>query len=504
MVIRGSYLKTLSAQRRTFRLAAVDWRGVAAFGLPFLLYVLTLAPTIYNLDSAELTTAAATGGLTRATGYPLYLMLGWLWAHLPIGDVGYRLNLLSAVCGAATVYLGDRILRRLAVGTWASLGALGLLATAPFFWGLALVAEVYTMHTALMAGVVLLLLRWREQPTALRLGQVALLGGLSMGHHLATALLVPGCLAFVLGTAPRQVMRPRSLAAMVLGGLAGLAVYLYLPIRSLGAPAFNYVGMYDAAGVFRPVNLWVPANLWWLVSGRQFSEQMLGYDAAGWVNEALGFGEQLFRSFFAVGIGPGLLGLIVLLRRDRWLGLSLLLMFLLNAGFYIGYRVVDKQTMYLPAYLVWALWAGIGYQQLVDWIRQDGRSRLETLFLKGVLLGAVVAALAWNLPLADRSHDWSARERGEAVLATVEPNGLVFGWWETVPLVEYHQLVEGRRPDIIAINRFLITPDDMLALIENEMQVRPVYIDVPTAELLRRYSVEPAGPIYRLGPRAQP
>ena len=64
-------------------LASVGWRTVAAFGLPFVLYVLTLAPTIYNLDSAELTTAAATGGLVRATGYPLYLLLGWVWSRLP-------------------------------------------------------------------------------------------------------------------------------------------------------------------------------------------------------------------------------------------------------------------------------------------------------------------------------------------------------------------------------------------------------------------------------------
>lgn len=503
MVIRRSQPRALPAERRASGLA-LDLRGAAALGLPLLVYLLTLAPTIYNLDSAELTTAAATGGLTRATGYPLYLMLGWLWSQLPVGDVGYRLNLFSAACGAATVFLADRTLRRLGVGAWASLGGLGLLATAPFFWGLALVAEVYTLHTALMAGLIVLLLRWRERPTALRLGLVALLGGVSMGHHLATALLVPGCLAFVLGTDARRALRPRSLAAMALGGAAGLAVYLYLPLRSLGAPAFNYVGSYDAAGAFHPVNLWAPANLWWLVSGRQFAGQMLGYDAAGWLREALWFGEQLFRSFFAVGVGPGLVGLAALLRRDRWLGLGLLLMFALSAGFYIGYRVVDKQTMFLPAYLVWALWAGVGYQWLLDWIGQGGRAQRETLLVKGMLLGAVLAALAWNWPLADRSRDWSARERGEAILASVEPGALVLGWWETVPLVEYHQLVEGRRPDIDAINRFLISPEAMLTLIEREARARPVYIDVPTAELLRRYSVEPAGPIYRLRPEALP
>ena len=113
------------------------WTTTLAFTAPLLLYLRTLAPTIYNLDSAELTTAAATGGLVRATGYPLYLIIGRIWSLLPVGDVGYRMNLLSAVAGALTIVLADRILRRLGVGVWARLAALGLLASAQFFWALA-------------------------------------------------------------------------------------------------------------------------------------------------------------------------------------------------------------------------------------------------------------------------------------------------------------------------------------------------------------------------------
>ncbi len=91
-----------------------------AFGLPFLVYLLNLAPTIYNLDSAELTTAAGTGGIVRATGYPLYLVIGKLWSLIPIGDVGFRLNMLSATAGALTIALAERILSRWRIGAWAT------------------------------------------------------------------------------------------------------------------------------------------------------------------------------------------------------------------------------------------------------------------------------------------------------------------------------------------------------------------------------------------------
>lgn len=239
-------------------LAFADWRSVAAFGLPFALYLLALAPTIYNLDSAELTTAVATGGLVRATGYPLYLLLGRVWSWLPIGDVGYRTNLFSAFSGALTVALAERILRRLRIGPFATFGALGLLACAPFFWALSLIAEVYTLHTALMAGLILLLLRWADRPTPARLALVALMMGLSAGNHAATVLLVPGCLWYVATVARRRAFEPRALVSALVALLVGLGVYLYLPIRYAANPSFNYAGHYDATGTFIPVDLRTP------------------------------------------------------------------------------------------------------------------------------------------------------------------------------------------------------------------------------------------------------
>jgi hypothetical protein len=250
------------------------WRTLLAFALPFTMYLLTMAPTIYNLDSAELTTAVATGGLLRATGYPLYLLLGWLWVLLPIGDVGFRMNLFSAFTGTLTVMLVERILYRLKVSYGGAFVALGLLATAPFFWSLSLVAEVYTLHTALMALIILLLLAWGENPSAKRLALVTLVIGLSMGHHLATALLVPGAVWYVFTIHPRAAFSPKAVAFALAGLAVGLSVYLILPMRYLGQPEFNYAGTYDGTGHFYPVNLATPAGLWWLVTGKSFAAQM--------------------------------------------------------------------------------------------------------------------------------------------------------------------------------------------------------------------------------------
>jgi len=480
------------------------WTSTLAFAAPFVLYLRTLAPTIYNLDSAELTTAAATGGLVRATGYPLYLLIGRLWSHLPVGDAGYRMNLLSAVCGALTVMLAERILRRLGVGVWARLAALGLLAVAQFFWALALIAEVYTLHTAILAAVILALLRWSERPTPARLALATFLVGIGFGNHVATVLAAPGCVWFVLNAEPRKALEPRSLALAAAGLAAGFAIYLYLPLVYWTRPEFNYVGWFDAAAHFEPINLATFEGLWWLVSGKVFADVMMAYTTPELVREVGHFGAELVRAFMVIGVGPGLAGIVVAWRRSRALGGLLLLVFVISAGFYINYRVIDKDTMFLPAYLVWALWVGIGYQWLIDWAGQPspavsrGVGRITVIALKGIMAGAVVFAVSWNWPLVDLSDDWSARVRGEKILELARPNALIVGWWGTVPVVEYLQLVEGKRPDVQAINRFLIRPDDLRELLESGVDHRPVYIDEPIEGLSASIEAAQVGPLFRL------
>jgi hypothetical protein len=123
---------------------------------------------------------------------------------------------------------------------------------------------------------------------------------------------------------------------------------------------------------------------------------------------------------------------------------------------------------------------------------------------QGVMLSAVLVALVWNWRLVNLSGDWSTRQRGEAILQQAQPNAIIFGWWDTVPVIEYLQLVEGQRLDVQAINRFLIPYDAMQQLIEQEAGRRPIYIDNVSADVLRIFTVEPVPPLYRLKPRSGP
>src|SRR5207237_5690111 len=67
------------------------------------LYFLTAARYIIVGDSPELITAAATLGVAHPPGYPLFTMLGHLFALIPFGSIPFRVNLLSVVCDAVAV-----------------------------------------------------------------------------------------------------------------------------------------------------------------------------------------------------------------------------------------------------------------------------------------------------------------------------------------------------------------------------------------------------------------
>lgn len=182
----------------------------------------------------------------------------------------------------------------------------------------------------------------------------------------------------------------------------------------------------------------------------------------------------------------------------------LLLMFVFSAGFYIDYRVVDKDTMFLPAFVIWALWLGLGYHVLFSWLKLNiTEARLPHwgwVIARGIVILVVITALIWNWGIADLSKDRSARERGERILEIAGENALIFGWWDSVPVVQYLQLVEGQRSDVIAINRFLIPYENMVEAIKTEIGKRPIYIDSTTKEISSFATPKLRGSFYELVP----
>jgi hypothetical protein len=414
------------------------------------LYWRTAAPTVFGLDSAELTTGAATLGLVHAPGYPLYLLLGHSFISLPLGgDVGYRLNLMSALFAALTTLFLYLALIRLVQHRFSALVAALLFAFSHYFWNEAIVAEVYTLNTCLVAAILYLMLLWRGRGQIAWLCVAAWLYGLSFGNHLSVMLLGPGLAVWLLAFSGRRMSWSWWGVCCALFVL-GLGIYLYLPLRYLADPDLNYATWYFE------VDLTTWDGFWWMVSAEMFRSLAFAFSPAELTAEFWSFLRWLTENFLGIGLLLGLGGMIYDAKRRPLLHLGLGLMFLLPSFFFINYGALDKVTMFLSVYLVWAIWIGLGVDELWRGIANlplHPSERERTTRQSSAVLLVLLASVAWlNYSRVDMSRAWDARKRGARIFSVLPEESVFFGSWAEIPILEYLQIVEGQRPDVVLRN----------------------------------------------------
>ncbi len=189
--------------------------ALAAFLLVFVGYILTLAPSVTFWDAGELIAAAHILGIPHPPGTPLFVMLGHVWRMLvPVGEVAYRLNLMSAffsALGAGLFFLvaHHTLAQRMAdleqgAGRVLALGGAAAAVVIGAFtftvWQNSNETEVYAVATFIIAGLCWAAHMWRMErpsPRAARwLLLIIYLGGVSMGNHLLALLAGPAVIVF--------------------------------------------------------------------------------------------------------------------------------------------------------------------------------------------------------------------------------------------------------------------------------------------------------------------
>jgi hypothetical protein len=498
--------------------------ALPVFGATLILYGLTLSPSVAALfdDSLEFQLVTYQLGIAHPTGYPLYTLLGWLFTRLPVGDVAYRVNLMSAVFGALAVTLvylvglemaSDGKRRPAPTVAAALIGALAL-AVSPVFWAQATLAEVYTLNAAFVAGILLLLARGiRQAGDALAL---AFLFGLSLTHHRTMVLLLPAIAFYMWRVVRVGSMKPvpaGKMAAKLAGAAtAPLLLYLYLPLR-------GQVGSLD--GTYANTL----AGFWQQVTASGYGTFIFANPFG--TERGAGFYFTLFLQQFGwVGLVAGLAGLWALRRRDMRAVTGIA--FASYLAFNLFYRVADIQVFFIPLFIIWALWigscAGWLLNRLGAW--QAGKSTAENaetaekkkkplrswrsprlirdILQVGVILlfaGQSAVLLRDNLPRLNRSGDWAVHDYGLDMLhQPLERGAAIVGLLGETTLVRYFQATEGLRPDLlpVAADR---EADRMAAIARLLDEGRPVYLTRELAGAPARWSLSAAGPLIRVSPQ---
>ncbi|MCI0449405.1 MAG: DUF2723 domain-containing protein [Chlorobi bacterium] len=277
---------------------------ILAFAVPviaFSVYLMTLAPTVWFIDSGELSAVASSLGIAHPTGYPLFTIIGHLFTLLPFSSSEvYKLNLMSAFFCTLGVFVFSFLMRYLIskmqliykkespkAGSGSKKEKISeipetvkwgivifsclILAFSKTYWAAANSVEVYPMHIFFVITLMLVFLKAiyntrKEENKGSFINEnryyliFAFLLGFSFTNHLTTILLAPACLTlFFYKNLYNRSRLYRLLGFMALCFLVGFSVYLYLPVRASMNPPFLWGNPYNFE------------RFYWHITGKQFS-----------------------------------------------------------------------------------------------------------------------------------------------------------------------------------------------------------------------------------------
>jgi hypothetical protein len=473
---------------------ALDYRpsylaaGLTTLGV-FILYVVTLAPTTAMWDTSEYIASAFVLGNPHPPGNPLFVLLGRVFAVLPLPfSVAVKINLLAAVTSALSAGFWFLITERVLVGwltrRWQRItgGVLAALigATAFTVWNQSVVNEkVYTLSLLGLAAISWLTVRWSDDPdgpTADRLlVLIAYLLGLGYSNHMMGFLAAPAVAVAVLVRRPQTILRFKLLAVCAVAVFVGITVFAMQPVRAAYFPAINEGeptgcrmafewactfssqtwdafmynfnrGQYGKPSVFeRQAPFAGQLGMYWL------------YFKWQWLRDSAMQMGPLQNMLAALYMLLGLFGGWVHWKRDRrsfWyfgtfmFTLTLLLIFYLNFKFGHSQCMVngalgpcevrDRDYFYLISFSAWGVWAALGFifiwEAIAEMIGSESvRLGTDTLtlptrrawFIASPVLLIALIPAVLNWTDASLAGQTLTRDFAYDMLNSVEPYGIL-------------------------------------------------------------------------------
>lgn len=512
---------------------AVDRARLVALAAPVAVALVVIAnawgglmPGVGFWDTGEFQTVLPIMGTAHPTGYPTYVLLGFIGNILltPIGEPAFRVTVLSliaiAVAAGAAVVLIRRLTGSTIVGVATGLG----LATTPVVWLNATRADPHALHLAFVALLLVALVRWEQgrrelRDRELRLRQpherqsrdleprggvpadsggldqagvdrrlvlAAVIFGLAEGNHSLTLLLAPPISLYVLSVEPGILRRPLFIATCLAAAVGTMVlVFLELPIRG---------GLIPAPLIYGRPATW--DGFWYVVFAQQFQGSVgdVFADLPRKLDDLLRFADtQLGVLALAVP-----LGLVAAAWRAPRYALLTATALVITVLFNKAYANADIERYYLgPVLIVWT-WIGILAAEVARLlalvaVRLGSMSREVALdspaARPATIVAAAIVAVMLLIPTlndleprrdkADRSGDRSAQQWLDEALPAVAPDAVLVSWWSTSTALWYAQKVEGLRPDITIVDDRTMLDEGLGRapdVISSNLGKRPVYV----------------------------
>jgi hypothetical protein len=206
----------------------VKW---AAFAVPAILYIAGASHEPASWDTAELQGVPYILGISHPTGFPLYVLAGYVWSHaIPVGSIAWRMNAMSGVAIAVACAAAYGVALQFGASRLVALAATLWFGVTSNVWSHAVRAEAQDLAVACSALAIYAFLRWMRGGSDRWFAAAFALAGLGMAAHPNALWILP---AFFVGAA---ISKRRPSWRLVAGSLGlvilALMLYAYLPLRS--------------------------------------------------------------------------------------------------------------------------------------------------------------------------------------------------------------------------------------------------------------------------------
>ncbi|MBN1823656.1 MAG: DUF2723 domain-containing protein [Endomicrobiales bacterium] len=427
-----------------------------AFFTIFIIYLITLFPGLAPYrDTGEMVSVAHTLGVAHPPGYPFYILVSKVFmAVLGLGNLAWRMNVLSALAGALAVWAVYRLFLGMKLTRTASFFLSVLFGTSYLQWYLSLVQEMYTLNILFASVLILLVHRAVSSgaPSAIakRLYFISFIFGIGLGCRMDLLMLAPGLVFIVFSK--RKELKAANIAAALLFFGAGFSVYLYLMLRSGLYPMIDW----NHPGTFKGLL----SSLMRKTHGGTLDLISTNYAPGENFISTLGFYfAHLARGSAYAGLALGAFGAWHSFRRN-WV----FAVFLLASWFFSGplfiylanmppnpHALAILEAHFLLPNLFFAVWIGEGF--LFLWPRI---ARIHGWLPAAAVLCLVLLNLKLHCAELNKRDNFIAYDYSKNVLRSL-PKGSVVVMKKDVQLfsVWNKQFVEKKRPDLLLVSQGL-------------------------------------------------
>jgi hypothetical protein len=397
--------------------------GIVVFLISFAVYIQTLLPSVgYSGDTAKFQFIGKILGIPHPPGYPLYIMLNYLFGKLPIGNLAYRINLMSAFFASLTVVLLFFVIRRLTYNTAIALMAALAFGFSQTFWSQAVIAEVYTLHMCFLAIVILFLILWAQERRLRYFYLACFFYAISFGNHLLMITVLPAFAVFVIITDYKILSSKKTIFWVSTFIVVGMLQYSYIFIRLYQGPPFS-----EYSDTFHHNTI---IYFFDFVMGKQFRAKMFAFSPREIITERIPLFFDVFRkNLFIEGIIAGCIGIWAMLRKHTTIAVFLLLIIIGNVIYALNYDIEDIFVYFIPTYFVFAMFIGYCIGALWFICPRVWKSSLGTQIFRMIFITSL-GIYCWklvttNYPVVDQSKNTYEDFFTNTVFENLEKPGII-------------------------------------------------------------------------------